>query len=307
VDQSASLSASKSSIHPRAREWQQAFSERPAIANKSLDLDDVDSKEGLPAETTQFSASLADGTIVNLKHSVINLSQFKGLVLTISKIWKQHSDKIIPHLSAQKIGIGIHKGVYHSPDVRQDVLHTAIYDAGVGGGQRKIFSYLWSISADRSQFSCLHHNAMYTWKWAGRTGIRSGLVNALKNYIGSVDQHGSLMMLSSPVAHALYSKFQQYEESFVYNLGPYKGEPMSVVLGENAIVTPIPASIIAMTRAELLSLAVPIWQWWRRERPSVRQDQHGSITNIRIMHVTRSDGVAQANSGTENHILQRTS
>ncbi|KAI4743105.1 hypothetical protein E4T50_06492 [Aureobasidium sp. EXF-12298] len=39
-----------------------------------------------------------------------------------------------------------------------------------------------------------------------------------------------------------------------------------------------------MTRAELLSLAVPIWQWWRREQPSMRKDQHGSITNIRIMH-----------------------
>lgn len=121
--------------------------------------------------------------------------------------------------------------------------------------------------------------------------MRSALMKALKNHIGSVDQHGSLMMLYPPVSHALSSQFQQYEESFVYDSGRYKGEPMAIVLGENAIVTPIPASIIAMTREALLSLAIPIWQWWRRERPSVPKDQHRIIDNIRIMHVTRSDSV----------------
>lgn len=114
----------------------------------------------------------------------------------------------------------------------------------------------------------------------------------MKNYIGSVDEHGSLMIFSPPVSHALLSEFQQYEENFVYDSGPYKGEPMAIVLGKNAIVTRIPASIIAMTRESLLSLAIPIWQWWRRERPSVPKAQHEIITNIRVMYVTRSNGVA---------------
>lgn len=227
VDQSASLLVSESAIHPTARVWQQAFPEvearkspkhlvesresgvhpnrrsygqsieestisepqtRPSTQTP-LGVTDADSDEASATGTTHFSASLADGTIVHLKNSFINLSHFKGLVLTISKIWKQHSDKIIPQLFAQNVGIAISSGVHNHRDFGQDVLSTTIYDAGVGRGSRKIFSYTRSVSADRSQFSCLHFTDRSNERWAGRSNIRSALVKALKNYIGSVDQH----------------------------------------------------------------------------------------------------------------------
>ncbi|KAG9662085.1 hypothetical protein KCU95_g5103, partial [Aureobasidium melanogenum] len=198
------------------------------------------------------------------KNSFINLSHFKGLVLTTSKIWKQHSDKIIPQLFAQNVGIAISRGVHHHRDFGQDVLSTTIYDAGVGRGSRKIFSYTWSVSADRSKFS--------------------SLVKALKNYIGSVDQHESLEMLSSPVSHASCSQFEQYERCFAYDASPSnKVEPMSIILDEHAIVSPVPNPDTAVIREELLSLAAPVWQWWRRERQSVRKDLQNCIINIRII------------------------
>lgn len=139
VDQSASLFVSESTIHSGARVWQQAFPEvqaqrspkhlvqlcesgaHPILKSDSQSIEestipepqtrgctktfsgvaDADRDGGTPAEMTQFSASLADGTIVHLYNSLIDLSQFKDLLSTVSKIWKQHSDEIIPHLSAQ--------------------------------------------------------------------------------------------------------------------------------------------------------------------------------------------------------------
>lgn len=209
--------------------------------------------------------------------------------MTISKIWKLHSDKIIPRLSAQTVGIAIQRGIYYKEYFRQVVLRTRIFDAGVGNGSRKIIDHIWSMTSDRSQFSCLLQSTLDKSSWKGRTGLRSELVQALKNHIGSVDQHGSLEMHAPPVAHPLYFNHQQHEECFMYERSDQKGEHLSIVLDENAIVTPVPASITAVTRETLLSLAVPIWRWWRLERPSVRKDQHGIITNIRIMYVSRSD------------------
>ncbi|KEQ61926.1 uncharacterized protein M437DRAFT_25949, partial [Aureobasidium melanogenum CBS 110374] len=257
---------------------------------------DADPNGGFPAEATQFSASLADGTIVHLKDSLITLSHFKDLVLTISQIWKQHSDKIIPQLFVQNVGISIHKGIHHDRYFGQDALHTTIYDAGVGRGPRRIYSYLWSVSADRTQFSCLQHTVRSNERWAGRKSLRKALMKALKNYIGSVDQHGSLELLSSPVSHACCSRFEQYERCFAYDTSPSNiVKPMSIILDEHAVISPVPDPDAAVTREELLSLAAPIWQWWRRERPLVRENVQNHITNIRIMYVARSNGVTQAN------------
>ncbi|KAH0348343.1 hypothetical protein KCU81_g3250, partial [Aureobasidium melanogenum] len=58
---------------------------------------------------------------------------------------------------------------------------------------------------------------------------------------------------------------------------------MSIILDEHAVISPVPDPDAAVTREELLSLAAPIWQWWRRERPLVRENVQNHITNIRII------------------------
>lgn len=131
LDQSANLLASNSAIHPLGRTWQQAYldvsvdqtpkylvqlrdlkahptqssdggcfqdSAVPQLRTHtsigtSLDPDEPDSNGGRPAETTQFSVSLADGTIVHLRNSSINLSHFKDLVSTITEGWNWASQR----------------------------------------------------------------------------------------------------------------------------------------------------------------------------------------------------------------------
>lgn len=82
---------------------------------------------------------------------------------------------------------------------------------------------------------------------------------------------------------------------------------MSIILDEHAIVSSVPNPDTAVIREELLSLAAPVWQWWRRERQSVRKDLQNCITNIRIMYVTRSNGITPANSLVEKHTRQKDS
>ncbi|KAH0371891.1 hypothetical protein KCU65_g1593, partial [Aureobasidium melanogenum] len=91
-------------------------------------------------------------------------------------------------------------------------------------------------------------------------------------------------MFSAPVSHAFCSQFEQYERCFAYDVSPSNiVEPMSIILDEHAIVSLVPEPDTAVTREELLSLAAPVWQWWRRERPSVHKNLQNHITHIRII------------------------
>jgi hypothetical protein len=114
--------------------------------------------------------------------------------------------------------------------------------------------------------------------------IRKPLVKALENHIGSVDRHGSLMMLSPPSTHALYYAFRDLERMFACDTMSPEGQYMSVVLDDATIVSPAPSAVIKS--GTFLSLATIVWQWWQQEQ-GLRSQASGSTTLIRIMYVCR--------------------
>ncbi|KAK6000139.1 hypothetical protein QM012_004127 [Aureobasidium pullulans] len=242
---------------------------------------DINPDEESPVETTQFSASLADGTIVYLDNSLIDLSHFKDLVLTVSKIWKQHSVKVASWLSAQNIAIRIHTGVRHKAH-RKNLLHTVIYDAGAGRNPRKLLLCTWNLSANHSKSSLLTVRNIKG--PAGSKGIRAGLMRALQNHIGSLNSYGLLVMPPSLATHALYFQYKEYDTMFESDrAGSRDRNFMSTVLGENILLSQIPEPVTQITEKELLSLSIPIWQWWRSEQMSVGKEPLEGITHIRII------------------------
>lgn len=252
------------------------------------DVDNADFHEKAPAHPNHFSATLADGTIVHSGKEKITQSQFADLVSMVVKIWKQCSREIIPKLPAQRVGILV------SQTSGEDSRFTLrIYDNGVGGGRRRMFTQDWLASKEDLVLlsSQMQDGTPFTW-------TRIMLVKALENHVGPVDQYGALAMLASPAPHTLYHEFMDFERLFGYKALAAK-YPMSVVLDDRTFVSPIPEAVIEPSI--FLSLATMSWQWWQQEQ-GLQSEALSEMTNIRIMYVYWSISYSLTNCSSENQI-----
>ena len=240
------------------------------------DVDNADLHEKPPAHSNHFSATLADGTIVHSGWEKVTQSQFADLVSMVVKIWKQCSHEIIPKLPAQRVGILVYQRL--GEDSRFTL---RIYDNGVGGGRRRMFTQYWLASKEDLVLlsSQMQDGKSFTW-------TRVMLVKALENHVGTVDQYGALAMLASPAPHTLYHEFADFERLFSYKDLAAK-YPMSVVLDDRTFVSPISEAVIEPSI--FLSLATMSLQWWQQEQ-GLQSEALSGMTNVRIMYVYWSLG-----------------
>jgi hypothetical protein len=234
---------------------------------------DADSRGDTPAQANYFSASLADGTIIH-SSGPRTLSEFEGLVSVIAKVWKQYSQDISSQVSAQNIGMEI----WGNPEIDSTV-SARIYEMEVGRGLRKRYYYTWFVPTNTTNIEILKSGILSgTWP-----KTRKSLVKALKTHVGSVDQHGSLSMLSPPGPHPLHSAFKKLVSMFAYSGVPFKDYAWSVVLDASTIVSPIPPMEIESN--EFKSLAAIIWQWLQQDS-LLREALSKDISHVQIMYVS---------------------
>jgi hypothetical protein len=140
-----------------------------------------------------------------------------------------------------------------------------------------MYYYKWSVPTNTTNIEILESGiASVAW-----SKTRKILARALENHVGSVDQHGSLTTLSPPSPHALYPAFKDFERIFAY--GSTHPQPVSVVLDDSTIVSPIPDTVIES--GIFLSLATVISQWWQQEQ-GLRSEPLKGLTHIRVMYVS---------------------
>lgn len=232
------------------------------------DIDDEKFYGESPAQSEYFSASLADGSIVHTLYRNTTLSQFGRLASETSKFWKQHSHLVRNQISAQNFGLAVWPG----PD-SEPIVSAKIYDIDASRGPRAVYGYRWNVS----NLSIIESKRL-SGRW---TSVGNVLSRALENHVGSVDQHDSLVLLSPPAPHPLFHAFKEIKRIFAHDR-PTKSNPISVVLGERSLVSPIPG--FSIESDTFLSLTKLVWQWLQHER-GLRGEALSPMTHVRIMYV----------------------
>lgn len=207
------------------------------------------------------------GTIV---HNSLNMTrpQFEQVVMKTSEIWKQCSHEIRSHVSAENIGIAVQE----IRDSDSTIL-ASIYDIEPSRGPRTLYYYRWSIPTNSTNTTILKSSRHWS-------ATRACLIKALENHVGAVDPGGSLVMLSRPRPHTLYSAFKETERIFAYDKG-IKSHAMSVVLDQSTLLSPIPGLLLESDA--FLSMTIIVWQWLQQER-GLRGEAPSGMTHVRIMY-----------------------
>ena len=244
--------------------------QKHTTSEPSHDIDSADFHRESPDQENYFSASLVDGTVVYNVRRCPNLSHFEDSVLMIAKIWKQCSHEIIPEVAAQNIGIAL-----GTKSADGSVIFIVIHD--MAESMSTMHPYSCYISTT-NEYVSVHKSPHVHTKFRK---IRKKFLKALENHVGSVDQHGSLVMLSRPNSHALYPAFKNLERISAYVIGNH-AHAVSAVLDDSTVVSPVPGVVIEPE--VFLSLAKMIWQWWQLDQ-GIRNEALSGTTHIRIMYV----------------------